>query len=171
MLFWFVFLIYTDVNVVVLVLVSMSLSGLPRFLSQPEGVSVRVGGTEMLNCEVTEELAPFTRWEKSGGAVDVDSRVTQLSGGALVISNASQSDAGLYRCIIDGVGAAKTSEEAELQVSSGKGSSSLSAAVFSVTLDCQTMLQTPLLKKDWRSSRVRSPWRRLSGRTCCCHAL
>ncbi|XP_056595859.1 neogenin isoform X2 [Triplophysa dalaica] len=96
----------------------LTVAGLPRFLSQPEGVSVRVGGTEMLNCEVTEELAPFTRWEKSGGAVDVDSRVTQLSGGALVISNASQSDAGLYRCIIDGVGAAKTSEEAELQVSS-----------------------------------------------------
>ncbi|XP_057183411.1 neogenin-like isoform X2 [Triplophysa rosa] len=99
----------------------LTVAGLPRFLSQPEGVSVRVGGTEMLNCEVTEELAPFTRWEKSGGAVDVDARVTQLPGGALVISNASQSDAGLYRCIIDGVGAAKTSEEAELQVSSDSG--------------------------------------------------
>lgn len=98
----------------------MVLAGLPRFLSQPEGVSVRVGGTEMLNCEVTEELAPFTRWEKSGGAVDLDGRVIQLPGGALVISNASQSDAGLYRCIIDGVGAAKTSEEAELQVSAGR---------------------------------------------------
>ncbi|XP_051548688.1 neogenin-like [Myxocyprinus asiaticus] len=99
----------------------LTVAGLPRFLSQPEGVSVRMGGTEMLNCEVTEELAPFTRWERGDQTVELDSRVLQLPSGALVISNATQTDAGLYRCTIDGLGPAKTSEEAELQVSADSG--------------------------------------------------
>ncbi|XP_058622372.1 neogenin isoform X2 [Onychostoma macrolepis] len=99
----------------------LTVAGFPRFLSQPEGVSVRMGGAEMLSCEVTEELVPFTRWERDGRAVELDSRVIQLPSGALVISNASQSDAGLYRCTIDGLGPAKTTEEAELQVSADLG--------------------------------------------------
>ncbi|XP_016316626.1 neogenin [Sinocyclocheilus anshuiensis] len=99
----------------------LTVAGLPRFLSQPEGVSVRMGGTEMLSCEVTEELVPFTRWERDGRPVELDDRVIQLPSGALVISNASQSDAGLYRCAIDGLGPAKTTEEAELQVSADSG--------------------------------------------------
>uniref|UniRef100_A0A8C2HI79 Neogenin 1 n=1 Tax=Cyprinus carpio TaxID=7962 RepID=A0A8C2HI79_CYPCA len=94
----------------------LTVAGLPRFLSQPEGVSVRSGGTEMLSCEVTEELAPFTRWERDGRPVELDGRVIQLPSGALVISNGSQSDAGLYRCTIDGLGPAKTTDEAQLQV-------------------------------------------------------
>uniref|UniRef100_A0A9J8BRR6 Neogenin 1 n=1 Tax=Cyprinus carpio carpio TaxID=630221 RepID=A0A9J8BRR6_CYPCA len=94
----------------------LTVAGLPRFLSQPEGVSVRSGGTEMLSCEVTEELAPFTRWERDGRPVELDGRVIQLPSGALVISNGSQSDAGLYRCSIDGLGPAKTTDEAQLQV-------------------------------------------------------
>uniref|UniRef100_A0A8C2Q813 Neogenin 1 n=1 Tax=Cyprinus carpio TaxID=7962 RepID=A0A8C2Q813_CYPCA len=99
----------------------LTVAGLPRFLSQPEGVSVRMGGTEMLSCEVTEELVPFTRWERDGRPVELDGRVIQLPSGALVISNASQSDAGLYRCTIDGLGPAKSTEEAELQVSADSG--------------------------------------------------
>ncbi|XP_026094287.1 neogenin-like isoform X3 [Carassius auratus] len=99
----------------------LTVAGLPRFLSQPEDVSVRSGGTEMLSCEVTEDLVPFTRWERDGQPVELDSRVIQLPGGALVISNGSQSDAGLYRCTIDGLGPAKTTEEAQLQVSTDSG--------------------------------------------------
>uniref|UniRef100_A0A671NRD5 Neogenin-like n=1 Tax=Sinocyclocheilus anshuiensis TaxID=1608454 RepID=A0A671NRD5_9TELE len=97
----------------------LTVAGLPRFLSQPEGVSVCSGGTEMLSCEVTEELVPFTRWERDGRPVELDGRVIQLPSGALVISNGSQSDAGLYRCTIDALGPAKTTDEAELQVSAG----------------------------------------------------
>ncbi|XP_016358443.1 neogenin-like [Sinocyclocheilus anshuiensis] len=99
----------------------LTVAGLPRFLSQPEGVSVCSGGTEMLSCEVTEELVPFTRWERDGRPVELDGRVIQLPSGALVISNGSQSDAGLYRCTIDALGPAKTTDEAELQVSADSG--------------------------------------------------
>lgn len=99
----------------------LTVAGLPRFLSQPEGVSVRSGGTEMLSCEVTEELVPFTRWDRDARPVELDSRVIQLPSGALVISNASQADAGLYRCTIDGLGPPKTTEEAELQVVTDSG--------------------------------------------------
>lgn len=99
----------------------LTVAGLPRFLSQPEGVSVRSGGTEMLSCEVTEELVPFTHWERDALPVELDSRLIQLPSGALVISNASQADAGLYRCTIDGLGPPKTTEEAELQVSTDSG--------------------------------------------------
>ncbi|XP_052453327.1 neogenin isoform X9 [Carassius gibelio] len=99
----------------------LTVAGLPRFLSQPEGVSVRSGGSEMLSCEVTEELVPFTRWERDGQPVELDTRVIQLPSGALVISNASQSDAGLYHCTIDGLGPPKTTEDAELQVSADSG--------------------------------------------------
>ncbi|XP_026057634.1 neogenin isoform X2 [Carassius auratus] len=75
----------------------------------------------MLSCEVTEELVPFTRWERDGRPVELDTRVIQLPSGALVISNASQSDAGLYHCTIDGLGPPKTTEDAELQVSADSG--------------------------------------------------
>ncbi|XP_067293294.1 neogenin isoform X3 [Pseudorasbora parva] len=99
----------------------LTVAGLPRFLSQPEGVSVRMGGSEMLSCEVTEELVPFSRWERDGRAVEPDGRVIRLPSGALVISNASQNDTGLYRCTIDGLGPPKSTEEAELQVSADSG--------------------------------------------------
>ncbi|XP_072528376.1 neogenin isoform X8 [Salminus brasiliensis] len=92
----------------------LTVAGLPRFSSQPEGVSVRPGGSEVLSCEVSAELVPFTHWERSGQAVETDSRLVQLPSGALVISNASQADAGLYRCVIDGLGPAKSSEDAQL---------------------------------------------------------
>uniref|UniRef100_A0A3B4D2P8 Neogenin 1 n=1 Tax=Pygocentrus nattereri TaxID=42514 RepID=A0A3B4D2P8_PYGNA len=94
----------------------LTVAGLPRFSSQPEGVSVRPGGSEVLSCEVSAELIPFTHWEKSGQAVETDSRVVQLPSGALVISNASQADAGSYRCVIEGLGPAKSSEDAQLQI-------------------------------------------------------
>ncbi|KAI4874309.1 hypothetical protein NFI96_001224 [Prochilodus magdalenae] len=101
----------------------LTVAGLPRFSSQPEGVSVRPGGSEVLSCEVSAELAPFTHWERSGQAVETDSRLVQLPSGPLVISNASQADAGLYRCVIEGLGPAKSSEDAQLQVLPDKMSS------------------------------------------------
>lgn len=94
---------------------------------------MRMGGTEMLSCEVTEELVPFTRWERDGRAVELDGRVIQLPSGALVISNASQTDGGLYRCTIDGLGPPKTTEEAELQVSAGTDAKQAVWCDFKVT--------------------------------------
>ncbi|MBN3307853.1 NEO1 protein, partial [Amia calva] len=89
---------------------------LPRFTSQPEAATVFQGDSEVMSCEVNLDLVPFTRWELNKAPVELSSRVVVLPSGALVISNASEADAGLYRCVVENVGVPKTSEEAELQV-------------------------------------------------------
>ncbi|XP_031979173.1 neogenin isoform X9 [Corvus moneduloides] len=94
----------------------LTVAGLPRFTSQPEPSSVHRGGSAVLGCEVTAELAPLLRWERDRQALAPDRRVLQLPSGALLITNASDTDAGLYRCALDGGGTPKYSDEAELKV-------------------------------------------------------
>ncbi|XP_053811260.1 neogenin isoform X7 [Vidua chalybeata] len=94
----------------------LTVAGLPRFTSQPEPTSVYRGGSAVLGCEVTAELAPLLRWERDRQALAPDRRVLQLPGGALLLTNASDADAGLYRCALDSGGTPKYSDEAELKV-------------------------------------------------------
>ncbi|KAI1904386.1 hypothetical protein AGOR_G00005110 [Albula goreensis] len=94
----------------------LTVAGLPRFSSQPEAASVRQGDSVVMACEVNPDLVPFTRWERNREALELGRRIAQLPSGALVISNASEADAGQYRCVVENVGPMKTSEEAELQV-------------------------------------------------------
>uniref|UniRef100_A0A8C2FJU4 Neogenin 1a n=1 Tax=Cyprinus carpio TaxID=7962 RepID=A0A8C2FJU4_CYPCA len=94
----------------------LSVAGIPRYLSQPEAASVRVGDSHVLNCEVNPDLVSFIRWEQNKEPVELDQRVFTLPSGSLVISNATEADAGLYRCVIDNAGPTKTSEEAEIQI-------------------------------------------------------
>ncbi|XP_073703010.1 catenin delta-2 [Garra rufa] len=83
--------------------------GIPRYLSQPEAASVRMGDSYVLNCEVNPDLVSFIRWELNKEPVELDQRVFTLPSGALVISNATEADAGLYRCVIENAGPTKTS--------------------------------------------------------------
>ncbi|XP_056355738.1 neogenin isoform X5 [Oenanthe melanoleuca] len=94
----------------------LTVAGVPRFLSQPEAAAVRRGGSAVLGCEVAAELAPLLRWERDRQPLAPEPRLLQLPGGALLLSNASLADAGLYRCALDAGGAPKYSEEAELTV-------------------------------------------------------
>ncbi|XP_048041537.1 neogenin 1a isoform X3 [Megalobrama amblycephala] len=94
----------------------LNVAGIPRYLSQPEAASVRVGDSHVLNCEVNPDLVSFIRWEQNKEPVELDQRVFTLPSGALVISNATEADAGLYRCVIENAGPTKTSEEAQLQI-------------------------------------------------------
>ncbi|XP_052457104.1 neogenin isoform X15 [Carassius gibelio] len=94
----------------------LSVTGIPRYLSQPEAASVRMGDSHVLNCEVNPDLVSFIRWEQNKEPLKLDQRVFTLPSGALVISNATEADAGLYRCVIDNAGPTKTSEEAEIQI-------------------------------------------------------
>ncbi|XP_077057771.1 neogenin 1a isoform X3 [Siphateles boraxobius] len=94
----------------------LNVAGIPRFLSQPEAASVRVGDSHVMNCEVNPDLVSFIRWERSKETVDLDQRVFALASGALVISNSSDTDTGLYRCVIENAGPSKTSEEAHLHI-------------------------------------------------------
>lgn len=72
-------------------------------------------------CEVNSDLVPFTRWEKDRQPLELNSRLLQLPSGALVVSNASEADAGLYRCLVDNVGSSsKSSDEAQLHVLPGE---------------------------------------------------
>ncbi|XP_056089150.1 neogenin 1a isoform X4 [Rhinichthys klamathensis goyatoka] len=94
----------------------LNVAGIPRFLSQPEAASVRVGDSHVMNCEVNPDLVPFVRWEGNKEPLELDQRVFALASGALVISNSSEADTGLYRCVIENAGPIKTSEEAHLHV-------------------------------------------------------
>lgn len=92
---------------------------MPRFTSQPMPAGVRVGDSQVMPCEVNPDLVPFTRWEKDRQPLELGARLVQLPGGALVVSNASEADAGLYRCLVENVGPAKSSDEALLQILPG----------------------------------------------------
>lgn len=77
------------------------------------------GASAVLGCEVSAELVPLLRWERDRQALPPDPRLLQLPTGALLLTNASDSDAGLYRCALDTGGAPKYSDEAELRVLPG----------------------------------------------------
>uniref|UniRef100_A0A8C5C881 Neogenin 1b n=1 Tax=Gadus morhua TaxID=8049 RepID=A0A8C5C881_GADMO len=94
----------------------LSVAGMPRFTSQPAPAAVRPGDSQVLPCDINPDLAPFTRWEKDRQSLELGSRLVQLPSGALLISNASESDAGQYRCLVENVGQTKASEEAQLQL-------------------------------------------------------
>ncbi|XP_074521818.1 neogenin 1a isoform X3 [Halichoeres trimaculatus] len=94
----------------------LAVAGMPRFATQPSAASVHVGSSQVMACEVNSDLVPFARWEKDKQPLELNARLLQLPSGALVISNASESDAGLYRCLVENVGSSKWSEEAQLQV-------------------------------------------------------
>ncbi|XP_052044132.1 neogenin isoform X5 [Apodemus sylvaticus] len=94
----------------------LTVAGLPRFTSQPEPSSVYVGNSAILNCEVNADLVPFVRWEQNRQPLLLDDRIVKLPSGTLVISNATEGDGGLYRCIVESGGPPKFSEEAELKV-------------------------------------------------------
>lgn len=74
----------------------------------------------MLSCEVNADLVSFIHWERDKEPVPLDQRVYTLPSGALVISNATEGDAGLYRCVLENAGPTKTSDEAQLQILPGK---------------------------------------------------
>ncbi|XP_027008900.2 neogenin 1a isoform X10 [Tachysurus fulvidraco] len=94
----------------------LDVAGTPRFSGQPETTSVHFGDNQVLSCEVNADLVSFIRWERDKQPVLLDQRVYMLPSGALVISNATEVDAGLYRCVLENAGPTKTSDEAELQI-------------------------------------------------------
>ncbi|XP_076588923.1 neogenin 1a isoform X14 [Chaetodon auriga] len=94
----------------------LSVAGMPRFASQPLPATAHVGSSQVMACEVNSDLVPFTRWEKDRQPLELSTRLVQLPSGALVISNTSEADAGLYRCLVENVGSSKSSDEAQLQI-------------------------------------------------------
>ncbi|XP_043349183.1 neogenin isoform X29 [Dermochelys coriacea] len=94
----------------------LTVAGLPRFTSQPESTSVYRGNSVILNCEVNADLVPFVRWEQDRQPFFLDDRIFTLPSGALIISNVTDGDGGLYRCVIESGGSPKYSDEAELKV-------------------------------------------------------
>ncbi|XP_062254346.1 neogenin 1a isoform X1 [Platichthys flesus] len=94
----------------------LAVAGMPRFASQPAPSTVLLGDSQVMACEVNSDLVPFTRWEKDRQPLELSARLLLLPSGALVINNASEADAGLYRCQVENVGSSKTSDEAQLRV-------------------------------------------------------
>lgn len=81
---------------------------------------MHVGESQVLGCEVNSDLVSFIHWVRDKEPVPLDQRVYTLPSGALVISNASEVDAGLYRCVLENAGPTKNSDEAQLQILPGK---------------------------------------------------
>ncbi|XP_076012449.1 neogenin 1a isoform X2 [Genypterus blacodes] len=96
----------------------LSVAGMPRFTGQPAATSVHAGDNQVMACEVSSDLG---RWEKDRRPLELNSRLVQLPSGALVVSNASDADAGSYRCTVDNAGSAKSSDEAQLKILSETG--------------------------------------------------
>ncbi|EHB11860.1 Neogenin [Heterocephalus glaber] len=94
----------------------LTVAGLPRFTSQPEPSSVYAGNSAVLNCEVNADLVLFVRWEQNRQPLLLDDRIIRLPSGTLVISNTTEGDGGLYRCIVESGGPPKYSDEAELKI-------------------------------------------------------
>ncbi|XP_006866574.1 PREDICTED: neogenin isoform X3 [Chrysochloris asiatica] len=94
----------------------LTVAGLPRFASQPESSSAYAGNSAVLNCEVNADLVPFVRWEQNRQPLLLDDRIVKLPSGTLVISNVTEGDGGLYRCVIESGGPPKYSDEAELKI-------------------------------------------------------
>ncbi|KAG2470466.1 neogenin-like isoform X2 [Polypterus senegalus] len=94
----------------------LTVAGLPRFNSQPDTLMVYQGDSVVLSCDVNLDLVPFTRWELNKEPLDLDERIISLPSGALVISNVNESDAGLYRCIVEIAATMKASDEAKVEV-------------------------------------------------------
>uniref|UniRef100_A0A670Z9W2 Neogenin 1 n=1 Tax=Pseudonaja textilis TaxID=8673 RepID=A0A670Z9W2_PSETE len=99
----------------------LTVAGLPRFITQPESASVHRGNPIVLNCEVNADLAPFVRWELDHQPLFLDDRVLKLPSGTLIVSNATDEDAGTYCCVIEIGGPPKYSDEAEIKVLPGTG--------------------------------------------------
>ncbi|XP_070618749.1 neogenin isoform X4 [Erythrolamprus reginae] len=94
----------------------LTIAGLPRFITQPESASVHRGNPIVLNCEVNADLAPFVRWELDHQPLFLDDRILKLPSGTLIVSNATDEDAGTYCCVIEIGGSPKYSDEAEIKV-------------------------------------------------------
>ncbi|KAL1007686.1 hypothetical protein UPYG_G00090210 [Umbra pygmaea] len=94
----------------------LTIAGMPRFSSQPAAAGVHPGESQVLACDVNPDLVPYIRWEREREPLELNARLVQLPSGALVVSNASEADAGLYRCVVENTGPAKFSEEAQLSL-------------------------------------------------------
>lgn len=93
---------------------------MPRFSSQPEAGLVRHGDSHVFLCDIIQDLVGFSRWELNKQPLALDHRLLQLPSGALVVSNASDADAGSYRCVVETGGVVKSSDEVELKVIAGE---------------------------------------------------
>lgn len=99
-----------------------------------------IGDSLVLGCDVSPELVSFVHWEQDRSLRELDDRVTLLSNGSLVISNANESDAGLYRCGVGSGASLKYSEEAEIKVLQGKVLDRVRFHKYSMTCDISISL-------------------------------
>uniref|UniRef100_UPI00358F5C37 neogenin-like isoform X2 n=1 Tax=Myxine glutinosa TaxID=7769 RepID=UPI00358F5C37 len=97
-----------------------------RLKTEPKSMSVFEGDATVLFCVAEAEPKPEVLWEKDGTPLDLtelnnSNHLVILPSGSLLINNLQSSDGGNYRCVAEGLGGNRSSEQAELSVKAGPG--------------------------------------------------
>lgn len=102
--------------------VNLLSASLSHFLQEPTPQTVPAGGVARFECHIEGIPTPLITWEKNRGPVPPDLRFVSLPHGVLQILEVSVKDEGSYRCIVSNSARTEISQEAQLTVSTHKGS-------------------------------------------------
>uniref|UniRef100_A0A8C4QG01 Neogenin 1 n=1 Tax=Eptatretus burgeri TaxID=7764 RepID=A0A8C4QG01_EPTBU len=97
-----------------------------RLKTEPKSMSVFEGDATVLSCVAEAEPKPEVLWEKDGIPLDLaelnnSNRLVILPSGSLLINSVKSSDGGNYRCLAEGLGGNRSSDQAELSVKAEPG--------------------------------------------------
>ncbi len=100
--------------------VALTVNAPPAIQQQPQGTVVCLGGTTSFHVQATGSPTPSYRWQKNQTDLNnISGKISGATTATLSVSNANAADVASYRCIITNSCATVTTDEVDLQVTSG----------------------------------------------------
>ena len=93
-----------------------SFSALPRFDSEPVGLTLFLGQTAVFECGLTASPPASVVWLKDDQPLLLDHRMKVMASGMLEISDIRLSDRGHFRCNVSNEDSSRMSRSAELKI-------------------------------------------------------